>query len=189
MTFQDFLNLYDANIHREGSKELREWLVGSSLANDPASTRFHGNYAGGLVDHSIYVYYQFRNLLSAYGLRIDIPSEESIAIMSLLHDVCKIGKYTIEQRNVKENGVWVQKPFYKHDDQLCIGYHGPQSVFLIQRFMKLTDEEIAAIANHMGAYDRSPGDFELGKVYEKYPVAFLLHTADNAATIFDEHTV
>lgn len=185
-TFKDFTDIYDRCIHRQGADALREWLVGSSLPIDPASVKYHGNYPGGLVDHSINVYNEFLELADLYALDI---SEESAAIITLLHDVCKIGKYVIEQRNVKENGVWVSKSCYKYTDPLLLGYHGPQSVFLLQRYITLTDEEIAAIANHMGAYDRSPSDFELSKVYEKYPAAFLLHTADCAATFFDEETV
>lgn len=187
-SLKDFLREYDKEIHRSGADKLKEWITSTSFAVDPASSKYHGNYAGGLLDHSMNVYHEMQRLANTYSVKFNI-SDETIAIVSLLHDLCKIGKYKLDARNVKENGVWVQKPYYQYHDDLLLGYHGPQSVFLIQKYMQLTDEEIAAIANHMGAYDRNPSDFELSKVYEKYPAAFLLHSADCIASFYDEETV
>lgn len=187
-SLEHYFEIYDQRIHREGADALKEWITTTSFETDPASTKYHGNYAGGLLDHSVNVYYELCRLVEQYEDRFKI-SIETVAIISLLHDVCKIGKYKMDSRNVKENGVWVQKPYYVFNDELLLGYHGPQSVFLIQKYMQLSDEEIAAIANHMGAYDRGQGDYELSKVYEKYPAAFLLHTADCMASFYDEETV
>ena len=183
----EFYSLYKTYITRQGSDELRQYLEASTFANDPSSSRFHGNYAGGLIEHSVNVCHRLRQLREAFGLS-DV-SDETIAIVSLLHDLCKIGKYQVELRNVKTEAGWVQKPFYKFVDTLPFGYHGPASVFIIQRFMKLTDEEIAAIACHMGAYDRPTTDSSLSEVYRKYPLAYALHVADCLASFYDEKTV
>lgn len=182
-----FYNLYETHITRPGSEELRQWLEASTFDTDPSSTRFHGNYAGGLIEHSVNVYNRLCQLREAFGLA-DV-SDETIAIVSLLHDLCKVGKYQIEFRNVKTEAGWVQKPFYKHVDTLPFGYHGPASVFIIQRYMNLTDEEVAAIACHMGAYDRPTTDYSLSEVYQKYPLAYALHVADCLASFYDEKTV
>lgn len=53
----------------------------------PASTRFHGNHEGGLVEHSI-KFEILKHKVENSILKIDIP-EESIIIIGLLHDICK----------------------------------------------------------------------------------------------------
>lgn len=188
MSFKErFYSLYETHITRPGSAELRQWLEASTFDTDPSSTRFHGNYAGGLIEHSVNVYNRLSQLCEVF--KLSEVSDETLTIVSLLHDLCKIGKYKTELRNVKTEAGWVQKPFYKFVDTLPFGYHGPASVFIIRRFMELTDEEIAAIACHMGAYDRPTTDCSLQDVYQKYPLAYALHVADCLANFYDEKTV
>ena len=104
---EKFLALCRENIHREGIDKLLAWLEKSDFFTAPASTRFHGAHEGGLVEHSLNVYEQLVN---------GNPTETT-AIVSLLHDLCKTDYYTVSTRNVKENGVWVQKPYYTVDDK------------------------------------------------------------------------
>jgi HD superfamily phosphohydrolase YqeK len=170
-----FEKLYERYITREGSKEFLEWLKYTDFFEAPASTRFHESYKGGLKEHSVKVFYGLCELVKTYT-EMPMPSAETIAIIALLHDVCKANVYKTEMRNVKENGAWVQKPFYKFDEDFKFGGHGSKSVYLIQKYMRLTDEEAAAINCHMG------GD-ECFDTFRAYPLAFLLHTADMAATI------
>ena len=112
---------------------------------------------------------------------------ESIAIASLLHDVCKINFYREETRNVKENGEWVPKKFYLIDDSLPYG-HGEKSVYMISGFMKLTRNEAMAINWHMGGFDArvKGGDYSLSGAFYKYPFALMIHIADVKATYLDE---
>ena len=186
-----FLNQWAENVHREGSDKLLAWLEESDFFTAPASTRFHGNYEGGLCVHSLNVFRHFARLCNTYKAELGIASwkdkAESVAICALLHDVCKIGLYTVEMRNKKnEEGQWVKEPFYIHDEKQPMGGHGFKSVFLISDFMKLSDEERVTVANHMGAFDRAPGDYALGPAWERYPFAMLLHMADCMATFVDE---
>ena len=44
------------SVNRPGMDKLIEWLEDSTFFVDPASARFHGNYEGGLCDHSLAVY-------------------------------------------------------------------------------------------------------------------------------------
>ena len=106
-----------------------------------------------------------------------------MAIVSLFHDICKIDTYKVDYRNVKdvETGKWKREPYYRQQDDSCFGAHGAKSVFLINCFMKLSQEETIAILHHMGAWDKSTYS-DPGKAYEKYPLAWLLHVADEAAT-------
>jgi hypothetical protein len=113
-------------------------------------------------------------------------SGETVAIITLLHDLCKIGCYKTELRNKKEDGVWRSVPYYTFNEDFCYGGHGSKSVFLAQSHMTLTPEEAVAINCHMGFSDRGPGDFSLGAAYEQHPLARLLHVADESATYIRE---
>ena len=187
-----FLHLYETNIQREGADRLLEYLQSpqSDFFRAPASTRFHGAFEGGLLRHSLNVYdcltdYMNRmQVSSVYGL---CCSAETLTIVSLLHDVCKINCYKPGFRNVKdESGVWKKVPCYEYDDQLPYG-HGEKSVYITTGFMKLTREEAFAIRFHMG-FSVSDEVRLVSDAYEKFPLAFALHTADMEATLFLEKT-
>ena len=180
----DFIRIYTQYIKRPGATELLEWLESTDFFEAPASTRFHGNYEGGLCEHSVNVWEELVRLLRAYP-EVKV-SAESAAIVSLCHDLCKIGCYKTEWRNQKSNGVWVQRPVYVFEEDFCFGGHGSKSVHLIQKHIALTDAEAVAVNCHMGFSDRAPGDFSLGNAYEKFPLAWLLHVADESATFIRE---
>jgi hypothetical protein len=171
-----FIELYKANIIREGSDKLLEWLEKSDFFTAPSSTRFHGACEGGLVEHSINVFNRFEH-----------ENPESKAICALLHDICKVNFYKTEMRNVKVSGAWEQQPYYTVDDQLPYG-HGEKSVYIISGFMKLTREEAMAINWHMGGFDDrvKGGSYSLSTAFEKYSIALNLHIADMQATYLDE---
>lgn len=176
MTFEE---IYTTHIKREGAAELLRWLKSTDFFTAPGSTRFHDCHAGGLADHSANVFNELVRLLKAYP-EIKV-SAETAAIVTLLHDVCKADCYKVELRNKKdESGRWIQVPFYTFKEDFAFGGHGSKSVYLIQKFMKLTDEEAVAINCHMGVEN---GNFAVNDAYRAYPLAFLVHTADMASTI------
>lgn len=189
---QEFLEIFYDNIEREGAEELLNYLEKTDFFTAPASSRFHNNFEGGLCLHSINVYKRYLSLLkNEYGEKwSNFVSPESVAIIALLHDVCKINFYVVETRNVKVNGEWVQKPYYKVEDSLPYG-HGEKSVYMISGFMKLTREEAMAINWHMGAFDERTKNNPnmLKNVFEKFPNAFLFHIADYMASYLDEETI
>ncbi len=187
---QEFIDLFNANIKREGADKLLEYLVskGSDFFTSPASTKYHGSYEGGLVEHSLNVYYCLKDYLQrqrvkeTYGLEFD---DESIAIAGLLHDLCKINCYKVSSRNVKdENGKWQTVPYYEFSDDLPYG-HGEKSVYVITSFMKLTREEAFAIRYHMG-FSGIEDKRSIGDAFAQYPLSFALSTADMEATYFVE---
>lgn len=183
---EEFLNIARENIKREGLENLINWLVTTDFFEAPASSKFHLAEAGGLCKHSINVYKRMLNLATAeYGE--ENVNRETIAICGLFHDICKCCFYKTEYRNVKENGEWVQKPYYAVDDMLPYG-HGEKSVYIINGYMRLTREEALAINWHMGGFDKRVvgGDFEFSKAYYKYPICVLMHMADVMATYLDE---
>ena len=189
-TQNDFLNNYDRFIKREGADKLREYLLNSDFFTAPASTRYHCAFDGGLCDHSVNVYMRLlRNVKAEYGDDYNkIISDESIAVCSLLHDICKINYYKTEMRNVKEDGRWVQKPYYSKSEELPYG-HGEKSVYIINGFIRLTREEAIAINWHMGGFDTrvKGGDGSISEAYAKFPLAVLTHVSDIEATYLDEN--
>ena len=185
----EFLEIFYDNIERDGAEKLVEWLEKSDFFTCPASARRHSAYRGGLCQRSINVYKRFVKLLECeYGENWSSKvSPESVAIMGLLHDVCKVGTYVEDLKNVKVDGKWEQRPYYRVEDNLPYG-HGEKSVYILSAFMKLTREEALAINWHMGEYDArvQNGSSMLSDVFYKYPVCFLLHLADLSATYLDE---
>lgn len=186
-----FLEIAKEKIQRDGIEALLEYLEKSDFFYAPASSRYHCDHEGGLAEHSINVYERLRqNILNEYG-NFDTISEETIAICGLFHDLCKIEYYTVSMRNVKEDGKWVQKPFYTVDEKLPYG-HGEKSVYIINGFIRLTREEALAINWHMGGFDArvgATGGFALSESYRRYPLALWLHVSDIVATYIDENSL
>ena len=114
-------------------------------------------------------------------------SNETIALVSLLHDVCKINTYKTSMRNKKINGEWKQVEVYEFADSIPFG-HGEKSVYMIQPFMKISREEAFAIRYHMGFSGTDPVN-NVGKAFEMFPLAFALSTADMEATYFCDKQV
>ena len=120
---EEFIEIFTSCITRDGADKLLDFLEHKcDFFTAPASARYHGAYEGGLCDHSLNVYHclvdylQRERVQELYGLEY---SDESIAIVALLHDLCKIGCYKKGTRNVKdESGKWQTVPTYTFDDPL-----------------------------------------------------------------------
>lgn len=206
---EKFIEIYRKNIQRQGSEDLLKWLEATDFFDAPASTRYHLNRPGGLVEHSINVYKRLRRLhsIEKYGDLSDMtvfPEAETIAIVGLLHDVCKVDVYRREPKNQKTydlekvaaaqdwqvkhdaggDFIWETVMGYRADDQLPYG-HGEKSVYIISGFMRLTREEAFAIRYHMGPWQKGE-EQNAGKAFERFPMALLTHLADMQATYIDE---
>lgn len=188
---EDFIGIYKEKITRDGADKLLEFLEKSDFFTAPASTRYHGAYEGGLLRHSLNVYECLTEYLSRERVRQKYElnvSEETAAIVTLLHDICKVNFYTISMRNAKneKTGQWEKVPYYSINDKLPYG-HGEKSVYMISGFMRLTREEAMAIRWHMG-FSGIEDKNTIGKALEKYPLAFALSVADMEASYFLEGT-
>lgn len=167
---------------RPGMKELVQWLEGTDFRYAPASTRYHSAHQGGLMEHSLNVYYETIRMQDVIKL-LNIP-QDTIIITTLLHDLCKVNYYKEDVRNVKKNGTWVQEPYYTVDDYYPIG-HAEKSIIMAQEFIKLNDVEVAMIRGHMGGFVND-AYFSPSALYNKYPEAVLLQMADMRATYLVE---
>ncbi len=185
----EYIELFKKHITREGADALLDYLQNhSDFFTAPASGRRHSSYEGGLVVHSLNTYNRFKNkIVLEYGEDYQQTiSDESIAIISLLHDVCKVNTYTVDYRNQKVDGQWVQVPYYAYNNSLPYG-HGEKSVYIVSGFMRLTREEAMAINWHMGGFDpRSQMGTDMSEAFSRFPIAVLFHASDLEASYLDE---
>lgn len=170
------------NIRRKGIDDLLNYLDNTDFYTAPSSARFHGCIPGGLCQHSIKVYECLKELQG------DKYSNESVAIVSLFHDLCKINFYSESTRNTKdENGKWIQVPYYtyRQDDPLPLG-HGEKSLAIVMQYMQLTPEEMCAIRWHMGGfYTSNPSETTaISQALSAYHLVLDLQTADQRAAFW-----
>lgn len=181
-----FEDIAYSNIHRKGITSLMVWLESETdFFQSPASTKYHGSYEGGLLDHSLEVYAEFLKLASIFHYDMtNSVLKESATIVTLFHDICKINSYQKSTKAVKnqDTGIWENVPCYIYSPEADqFGAHGAASVYYINEHFPLTLGESMAIYHHMGAWDASKYD-NPAKAYENNKLAWLLHVADEAAT-------
>lgn len=134
-------------VKREGMDKIIEFLDKSDYFMSPASTKHHMSIDGGLAIHSYIVYRVLKDMNDTYNLGF---SDDSITLIGLLHDICKVGCYS---SNLKLNGETKSIP-YKYNDSFPIG-HGEKSVMILNKMISLSDEEMMAIRYHQGVYTYS----------------------------------
>ena len=179
---EQFIELLKSS-KREGIDNLINFLEKTDFFEAPASTRFHGDYKGGLVEHSMKVYEILKHKVETNIEPLEI-NPETLILVPLLHDLCKANFYKVDYRNAKnELGVWEKVPYYTIDDQIPYG-HGEKSVMMLTEYIKLTPEEKYAIRWHMGFTEPKEVYSTIGTAYKKYPLALLLFEADLEATYF-----
>ncbi len=186
---EEFIDIFNETITRPGADALLDYLEHKSdFFEAPASARYHSAHTGGLCEHSLNVYHCLVDYLARervqelYGLEY---SAETVAVVALLHDVCKIGCYKAGTRNVKgADGKWTAVPTFQFDDPLPYG-HGEKSVYIVNGFIRLSREEAMAIRWHMG-FSGTEDNRTVGQALQGYPLAFALATADSEATYFLE---
>lgn len=188
-----FKQIVANTISRDGIENLMEWVEHETdFFTAPASTRYHGSYEGGLLEHSLNVYdrlvWEMEHTVGA-GWE-DIYSPETVAIVALFHDLCKIDRYILTEKWRKDaDGQWEAYEAYDYNCEKSEMGHGSQSVFYLQKFIQLTEVEAQAIYWHMGAYDISPYATlaACSETFKWNPLSFLVHRADMAATYVVEN--
>lgn len=191
-------------VNRNGVKELINYIrTDTDFYSAPASTQFHLACEGGLLQHSLNIYYSlaFKKLSLMWNKVLENIEDESIILVALLHDLCKANFYAKGTRNQKTYDVdkvaaapkrdvkhddmgdfiWECVLKYGIDDKIPLG-HGEKSVILISHFLELTIDEIMAIRWHMGFCEDKSLYPTLGKAMEEYPLVLALHEADLEAS-------
>lgn len=183
-----FKKVVEAKIHRDGVADLMNYIeTGTDFYKAPCSTVYHLNVIGGLVKHSLNVYRMMIKKVELF--KLDLPSE-SVAIVGLLHDLCKTNFYAKGKRNRKIDGKWVEQEVWEVNDQLPLG-HGEKSISIIQDHMKLTEDEKLAIRWHMLGYDPGvhfdyPSGYPFRAAQKRSKLLHVLCIADYEATFLLE---
>lgn len=145
---------------REGIEALISYLEANGFFESPASTKWHGCYAGGLAEHSLHVHDKLHNYSHLVLGAIPSPGQQPLPIdgntfiiAALLHDVCKMGAYLGEA-----------KP-YKWNRSQPKG-HALLSIVRVTKYIKLTELEELMIRYHMGVY----GLYEFDTKSGEYPL-------------------
>jgi hypothetical protein len=151
-------------IDRAGIDNLINWLQDpnqSDFFTAPASTIYHGNYKGGLCEHSLHVYQcalKIRDMYNQICLETGKPAlnvtDEQLRICALLHDVCMIGYYTTYERNYKddEDGQWHGLFEDGSDGQRDEGHEGRRNAEILTLFtvdgLQFTDDMLASRSDY-----------------------------------------
>ena len=168
-------------INRPGMAEMIELIEKYKYYEENTNKKYHEANKKGLVEHSYKVYEILKGKIEYHKLEV---SEDTLAIITLLHDLCKVNFYKVDYRNAKNaKGEWEKVPYYTIEDTIPYG-HGEKSVMMLTEYIKLTSEEKYAIRWHMGFSEPKEVYGTLGQAFKKYPLALLLHEADMEATYF-----
>ena len=183
------------DIQREGVEKLRSFIEKSDFMNAPASTKYHSDFKGGLLIHTLNVYccLYYKREEMVWKDILSPLSDEQLAVLALCHDFHKLYFYASDVRNKKvysETGTksdnngrydWVSVPFYTVDDKYPLG-SGEKSVIFLMQFLKLSMKEIMMLRWHHG-YAVSKDEYKLFEdAVKKYPEVLALHQADTEAS-------
>lgn len=159
------------------------WLRSTDFYIAPASTKYHDAEAVGLLKHTLKVINKLYELMTMKTFK-DVDCAQA-TVAAIVHDWCKIDFYEGYMRNVKnEEGVWEQVPSFRCKGSSIPLGHGVTSMFIAQKFFKLTTEMALAIRWHMGEYDVSESQsHDFMDANERYPMVLLLQTADRLSII------
>ena len=186
---EEFIALL-SSVKRDGIDKLLDYLENKSdFYTAPAAAKFHNNFEGGLLEHSLNVYKNFKGLLALKGVEMD---EDSIIISALLHDLCKCNYYIKEERNRKVNGKWESYEMWSHVKTPSVLLpHSSRSIRIIRNFIPLRFIEELTIFYHMGPFGGEDYEYRnlLQETNEKYPQTLLFYIADLMASYIDEKII
>lgn len=173
----------DSETHEKIKEVISKILIRyRGFISSPASVKYHGNYDGGLFDHSLAVYLAAIRSSNEYGIK---PSDVNF-IACIFHDLCKVGKYKIKEKSIDK----VNTSSYEYNLDYDGIEHGAESLrrLLTIETIKGIEEVLPkswqyAIAYHMGVFGVSDTEMKnFSSLTEKYPEILLLHHADMIAT-------
>lgn len=168
-----YIALCKGKSHR--AMQIIELLTDRDYFVQPAGMKHHGNYIGGLFEHSYVVTRELLYLTNKLGLVWS--QKDSPIIIGLLHDLCKLDDYRLRKAD-NELGyeiLWNKEMLYAG--------HGEKSLIMALELVEyLTSEEMACIRYHMGAFtDKQEWEF-YSRAVETFPNVLYVHTADMIAS-------
>ena len=163
------------------SDDMMEYLMAYGFFTAPASTKYHGNYEGGLLEHS-YMVTKFLLTLTQDNHLI-WRKARSPFIVGMFHDLCKIDQYRHPASDLVVDGMLLPDPSkWEYNPDTLLKGHGDKSVMLLSRFYTLTEEEIMCIRYHMGAFTDKSEWNDYTRAVSQYPNVLWTHQADMLAS-------
>jgi len=151
----------------------------------PASTRFHLNIEHGLLVHSVGTTYKALKIKES--LAPDLQ-DESVVISALFHDLGKIGlpgkPYYLPNDNkweIKKRGIT-----YRVNPEIITMNIAVRSLYLVGKFIPLTEEEAQAIVAHDGIYPVNGGVNNLDYHHKECRLQMIVHFADKWTAAVEE---
>ena len=177
MTYDERMRLFKSQVREHipfFGEDLAAYLVRYNFLEAPASTKYHGAWPGGWFDHSLCVMQQLVLLTERNGLTWQRP--ESPYIVGFFHDLCKLDQYKMLRKD--DNG----DPVYAFNSNTLFRGHGEKSIIMLCSLCQLTEEEVACIRYHMGAFTDKElwGDYT--RAIHQYPNVLWTHMADMIAS-------
>ena len=158
-----------------------DWLTKNGFFYAPASTKYHGNYEGGLFNHSLSVAKHLVGLTKSCQLKW--KDCRSPYLVGMFHDLCKIDQYRPERQGVTLDGIIIEDPLrWEYNPDTLLKGHGDKSVMLLSQFYALTEEEIMCIRYHMGAFCPKEEWNDYTRAVRAYPNVLWTHQADMLAS-------
>jgi len=121
----------------------------------PASTKFHLCKESGLLEHCVNVAESMLKIREALAPNISV---ESCVIVSLVHDLGKVGmpgnpQYLInEPTDKQQQSGYKPDPPYRFNKNLTYLSVPVRSLYLASKHIDLTEQEVQAIVYHDGQY-------------------------------------
>lgn len=161
--------------------DLMDYLWDNGFFTAPASTKYHGNYEGGLLEHSSAVAKFLVQLTEDNHLTWKNP--RSPYIVGMFHDLCKIDQYRHPASDLVVDGMLLPDPSkWEYNPDTLLKGHGDKSVILLSQFYTLTEEEIMCIRYHMGAFTDKSEWNDYTRAVRNYPNVLWTHQADMLAS-------
>lgn len=175
--------LFDKTVGQYVTPEFKDWLIGQGFFVKPAAISHHGNYTGGLFDHSFEVMEDLVEMTEKFDIHWN--NKRSPFVVGMFHDLCKLDDYIDENAEdvvVMGTGSPISKnPKWVHNPSCILKGHGEKSIMLLSQFLTLTEEEIFCIRFHMGAYETNIWE-QYNAAIRKYETVLWTHTADMYAS-------
>lgn len=164
--FENYVKTY---VQRDGVDAFLQDLEENCFYDAWASTTYHCNHKGGLVEHTLNVIEYALKLADTFKSKV---SKESIVLCACGHDTGKAYEYYVNNL-LKSGKVSGSKP-KKINPSLMIKSHAMRSLTIMSKFFTLTESEKVAILSHDGWYENTNREYMLALD----ELLYIIHSAD-----------